>query len=90
MRKLLYSLLFLTFVISATAQTDQDSLWIRENYTKKEVYIPMRDGARLFTAIYTPKDQSEAHPFLMTRTPYSCAPYGEKDFTPNLWGRHWK
>jgi putative CocE/NonD family hydrolase len=53
-----------------------------EHYTKKEVYIPMRDGVKLFTSIYLPKDNSEKHPMLMTRTPYSCAPYGEKEFRP--------
>ncbi len=42
----------------------------------------MRDGIRLFTAIYIPKDTSVAHPFLMTRTPYSCSPYGEKNYSP--------
>ena len=36
----------------------------------------MRDGARLFTTLYIPRDTSEQHPILMTRTPYSCAPYG--------------
>ena len=63
----------------------QDSAWIRDNYTKKEVYIPMRDGVKLFTAIYIPKDATEKHPFLMTRTPYSCAPYGEQNFGAGLW-----
>jgi putative CocE/NonD family hydrolase len=53
-----------------------------EHYTKKEVYIPMRDGVKLFTSIYLPKDNTEKHPMLMTRTPYSCAPYGEKEFRP--------
>ena len=48
-----------------------------ENYTKKEIYIPMRDGVKLFTSVYSPKDMSEKHPILMNRTPYSCAPYGE-------------
>jgi putative CocE/NonD family hydrolase len=82
---------FLVFFISfrVSAQTDQDSAWINENYTKTEEYIPMRDGIRLFTSIYHPKDKSEKHPILMTRTPYSCAPYG-KDFSPRLWERHWK
>ncbi|RYY68793.1 MAG: CocE/NonD family hydrolase [Chitinophagaceae bacterium] len=37
----------------------------------------MRDGIKLFTSFYIPKDRSEKHPFLMVRTPYSCAPYGE-------------
>lgn len=49
----------------------------------------MRDGVKLFSSIYLPKDKSEKHPILMMRTPYSCAPYG-KDFSPRLWGGHWK
>jgi len=43
--------------------------------------IPMRDGIKLFTSIYLPKDQSEKHPILLTRTPYSCAPYGPNKYT---------
>ncbi len=42
----------------------------------------MRDGVKLFTSIYIPKDSSQKHPILMTRTPYSCAPYGEDQFKP--------
>src|SRR5678816_29708 len=89
LRKLLLPLFLFSFVL-LKAQTDQDSLWVRENYTKKEIYIPMRDGVKLFTAIYTPKDMSEKHPILMRRTPYSCAPYGEQNFPSNLWTRHWR
>ena len=37
----------------------------------------MRDGVKLFTTIYAPKDSTQKHPILMTRTPYSCAPYGK-------------
>ncbi len=72
-------LLFLTF--SAFAQED-----IKANYDKKEVYIPMRDGTKLFTAIYTPKDISKnnKYPFLMQRTCYSVAPYGEDNFKKSL------
>jgi len=89
MRKSLLSFLLLFITGIVLAQAEQDSLWIRENYTKLEQYIPMRDGARLFTAIYLPNDKSEKHPILMTRTPYSCAPYG-KEFTSRLWNTHWK
>ncbi len=88
LRKLLLSP-FLFFSLYIIAQNEQDSAWIMENYTKSEIMIPMRDGVKLFTSIYTPKDKSEKHPILMTRTPYSCAPYG-KDFSTRLWERHWR
>ncbi len=39
-------------------------------FTRTEVMIPMRDGARLQTAIFVPKDASQPLPFLITRTPY--------------------
>jgi putative CocE/NonD family hydrolase len=58
--------------------------FIRTNYDKEEVRIPMRDGAHLFTAIYTPKDWGRSYPLLMRRTPYSVAPYGERSFPETL------
>ena len=48
---------------------------IQENYTKYEYRIPMRDGKKLVTAVYVPKDQSRPAPFLMVRTPYNISPY---------------
>jgi putative CocE/NonD family hydrolase len=42
--------------------------------------IPMRDGVRLFTAIYTPRDASMPRPILMRRTPYSSSPYGADQY----------
>ena len=81
MKKLLLSAVSILFCALTFAQTNsQDSAWIRDNYYKIERQIPMRDGIKLFTAIYIPKDTTEAHPILMTRTPYSCAPYGENNF----------
>lgn len=79
---------FLLSVLIANAQ-NQDSAWIKDNYTKQEQYVPMRDGVKLFTTIYAPRDTSEKHPILMMRTPYSCAPYG-KEYSSRLWGGHWK
>jgi putative CocE/NonD family hydrolase len=52
-----------------------------------EKYITMRDGVRLFTSIYYPKDNTENHPILITRTPYSCSPYGE-DKMNNAWNSY--
>src|SRR3954463_15268932 len=49
--------------------------YIRENFTKYEHMIPMRDGVRLFTTVYAPKDDSEPYPILLTRTPYGSRPY---------------
>lgn len=72
--------------LSVWAQ-NEDSTWFVNNYTKLERQVPMRDGIKLFTAIYVPKDKSEKHPFLMTRTPYSCAPYGEDKYIP-LWNSY--
>ncbi len=77
MRKFLFFLLLtITAGVTYAQGTAQDSAWIRENYFKLEQYIPMRDGVKLFTTLYIPKDTTEKHPILMTRTPYSCAPYG--------------
>lgn len=61
-----------------------DSLYIKENYEKLEVQIPMRDGIKLFTSIYLPKDKSKTYPILMQRTCYSVAPYGPNKFRRNL------
>ncbi len=58
--------------------------YIQENYTKREVMIPMRDGVKLFTSIYEPKATSEKYPILMSRTPYTVAPYGADKFKTSL------
>jgi len=78
-------LLFLlaVFAFPAGAQ-ESDSAYVRNHYTKIERLIPMRDGVRLFTSIYIPKDQQKKYPFLMTRTPYTVAPYGEDKYKTSL------
>jgi len=48
--------------------------WLKENYSKQEVYITMRDGIRLFTSIYAPKNPKEDNPILLVRTPYNIEP----------------
>jgi hypothetical protein len=55
-----------------------NAAWVKANYRKIEVRIPMRDGVRLFTSIYVPRDTAgRRFAMLMTRTPYSSAPYGD-------------
>jgi putative CocE/NonD family hydrolase len=57
---------------------------LRERYTKQEQLIAMRDGAKLFTAIYVPKDTSKNYPILLNRTPYSVGPYGTDRYRGGL------
>jgi uncharacterized protein len=58
--------------------------YIKANYTKDEFLIPMRDGVRLFTSVYTPKIKSEPFPILINRTPYTVAPYGIDNYRNTL------
>ncbi|MGI8732397.1 MAG: hypothetical protein ACR2LM_03730 [Pyrinomonadaceae bacterium] len=57
---------------------------VRARYTKFEYRVPMRDGVRLFTSIYVPKESSRRYPFLIARTPYSVAPYGIDNYRSSL------
>jgi putative CocE/NonD family hydrolase len=65
----------------STAQTEAE---VKAAYTKREQLIPMRDGVKLFTAIYSPKDQSQPYPIMLTRTPYTVFPYGPEQYKPAL------
>ena len=75
------SIFMLPLAVSALPAQEGESVFIRENYSKFEYKIPMRDGARLFTAVYTPNDRSKKYPFLLRRTPYSVEPYGADSYT---------
>lgn len=62
-----------------------DAEWIRARYVKSEHMVPMRDGVRLYTAVYAPRDvDGGPWPILMVRTPYDCAPYGPDGFPAGL------
>jgi putative CocE/NonD family hydrolase len=89
MKRIMLSFLLACCLHILSAQNKQDEAWIRENYIKKEVRITMRDGIKLFTSYYIPKDTTELHPILFMRTPYSCAPYGEDTWAP-LWSGHFR
>ena len=58
--------------------------WARERVTKTEIYIPMRDGTKLFTSYYVPKDTTRTYPILLRRTPYNIEPGGEDKFNFSL------
>jgi putative CocE/NonD family hydrolase len=57
---------------------------VRAHYVKHEYRIPMRDGVRLFTAVYTPLDTTATYPILLARTPYGVAPYGPDAYPETL------
>lgn len=80
MKKILSLLLLSLAAIAARAEGDIDAKWFKEHYVKAEYMIPMRDGVRLYTAVFTPKNKRGGdHPILYMRTPYGCAPYGKKN-----------
>lgn len=85
MKKLLfYCILFLFVQVHSSSAQEVNEEYIKANYDKTEEYITMRDGTRLFTAIYTPKDQSQKYPILLNRTPYTVAPYGKDKYKSSL------
>jgi putative CocE/NonD family hydrolase len=86
MKKIFLLILSLT-TISVFAQRGRpspDADYIKANYTKYEYQVPMRDGKKLFTSVYVPKDQSKKYPIMMDRTPYSVSPYGLDQYKGSL------
>ena len=89
MKKTILIVLFLigwSFLPAATTgvKAQQQDYDVAQYYNKQEVSIPMRDGIKLHTTIYSPKDTSTTYPILMMRTPYSCRPYGEDKFRSRI------
>src|SRR5205823_6216546 len=73
-----------TSLTALASSTIAQQYSIREHYTKFEYQIPMRDGVKLFTSVYVPKDTSQKYPILMQRTPYSVGPYGPDNYGGGL------
>jgi putative CocE/NonD family hydrolase len=84
-----HSLLLLILMLGVCFPVrSQDRSFIEANYSKNEYRIAMRDGIRLYTIVYTPKDTSGDYPILLGRTPYSIRPYGEgmaSSLSANKW-----
>jgi uncharacterized protein len=68
----------------AQSKPNEPEFDVKAHYTKYEYRIPMRDGVHLFTSVYVPKDSLHSYPFLINRTPYSVAPYGEDLYRKQL------
>jgi uncharacterized protein len=78
-------LLAVAAVLSCAVSLNAQGLsWVKEHYTKYEHQIAMRDGLRLYTAVYVPKDSTKTYPVMLTRTPYSLRPYGVDQYRDNL------
>ena len=71
---------FLLLILMRPVTSAQTEAEVKALYTKTEQMIPMRDGVKLFTSIYSPKDQSRRYPIMLYRTPYSVAPYGTGEY----------
>jgi len=77
------ALFFLGILAPASAKA-QGVEYIKSHYTKYEYRIPMRDGVRLFTSVYIPKDQTQRYPIMLSRTPYGVQPYGVDEYKSDL------
>ena len=85
MKNILLLVFFILFSPILRGQNaESDSAFVRDNYSKREVLVKMRDGVSLFTSIYTPKDKSKKYPILLKRTPYTIAPYGDSAFVQSF------
>ncbi|WNC69988.1 CocE/NonD family hydrolase [Thalassotalea nanhaiensis] len=84
----LFTILSITAILNVAsaeeAKVDERAEYIRANYTKFEYKIEMRDGIKLFTAVYVPINTTKEYPMLMVRTPYRVAPYGSDKYKTKL------
>lgn len=78
------ALLGLGFLAAAGLARSQGVAYIKEHYAKYDYDLPMRDGTRLFTSVYLPKNEPAPEPIMLIRTPYSVRPYGEDQYPETL------
>ena len=94
MKTIFKFIVLLAFITTSCNKTNKDTIessevevvdtYVKDHYDKQEVTIEMRDGIKLHTTIYAPKDTSKTYPILMMRTPYSSKPYGEDEFKTKI------
>lgn len=83
-RASIFSSVILGLLLCSAPTSGQDDAEVKAAYTKVEQLITMRDGVKLFTSIYSPRDTSQKYPLILNRTPYSVAPYGLNDYKTAL------
>jgi putative CocE/NonD family hydrolase len=74
----------LRFSLESRAQAPPDA---SQTFDKSDVMILMRDGVRLHTEIYTPKDAKGPLPFILERTPYGIGD-DDKGYSRILYGSY--
>jgi len=82
LRTLCLTILALLFV--ACASGEEETFNIKSNYLKAEHMIPMRDGVKLYTQVYTPRDKSQEYPIMLFRTPYAIGYYQKNAYRETL------
>jgi putative CocE/NonD family hydrolase len=81
-RRVRVGLGLLVVLSAAQAARAQGLEYVKAHYSKYEYAVPMRDGKKLFTVVYVPKDASSSkrYPILLNRTPYAVSPYGSHKY----------
>src|ERR1041385_1430540 len=77
-------LFLLLSVGGALALQPQSASEVQANFNKFEYQLAMRDGVKLFTSVYAPKNTSQKYPILLSRTPYGVGPYGANEYRTSL------
>ena len=83
-RFVLYFALIGMVLVSPVLAVAQSEAEVKANYVKSEHQITMRDGVKLFTSVYSPKDKSRTYPIMLNRTPYSVSPYGLEEYKTSI------
>ncbi|AYN69303.1 CocE/NonD family hydrolase [Euzebyella marina] len=79
LNKFVLLIFLMTVTISCGQEIDAD--YFKSHYDLKEYRIPMRDGAELFTVVYTPKDQTKKYPILLNRTCYNASKHSNYQYS---------
>jgi len=79
-----FCLTILALLLVSCASGEEETFRIKSNYLKAEHMIPMRDGVKLYTQVYTPRDKSQEYPIMLFRTPYSIGSYQKNAYRATL------
>ncbi|WP_207494309.1 CocE/NonD family hydrolase [Aridibaculum aurantiacum] len=81
-------ILLFTLIHAVVFAQKEDSIYMSTHYNKFEYNIPMRDGVRLFTIVYVPKDETKKYPIILNRTPYNASNAGNFNITRRYMVQH--